>query len=330
MQWYDLERFFKDAASINFSWGQQLLLYSAAANIVATRKKWSGQRSQTLLELVKSCREQQATDVRDKMYALHGLASDTDDVIVDYGIKSEQLVMATLRHTCASLDQDAVQLEKQALQIGRLLKNILKAACDDQALESVIAAEKKRMQMEGKMRKSEIARITAHEAGTRLMTTAHEQHLRAPSQGEDRGYCYFAFLQCLFRSLEPLKSFEHCIDHFLLDEPPQSMECTLYDLTHIDASDVDSTLLAKPYTQSTSSDHDVNGSGWTVWNNFLQHVQQDHGSLCFPHEEKYLWKLVNQLKAGGLIDEDEAVLLTVHGVLSQLPARYISAAAEDE
>jgi hypothetical protein len=95
MSWQHFQNFFNDIVKLPAVWKQHFpitpVLKSPAANIVKAKTTWDGQQS--LTSLLRLCRDQQSTDIRDKIYALHGLANDTVDLKIDYGISVEDLLV---------------------------------------------------------------------------------------------------------------------------------------------------------------------------------------------------------------------------------------------
>ena len=143
--WYRFEGFFSDIATIvNLGWGQHTgashTFASAASKIVKVRCDWNKQSALPLNALLHLCRDQQSTDVRDKVYALCGLANDSDGLGIDYGIAPKQLLVVVLEHTCITLSTSLKdsKLRKQLVQTGQLLREILKVYLDDQQLEALI------------------------------------------------------------------------------------------------------------------------------------------------------------------------------------------------
>jgi hypothetical protein len=55
---------------------------SAAAKMVRLKGRWNGR--QPLMDLVELCRDQHSTEIRDEIFALHGLANDTGRIRTDY------------------------------------------------------------------------------------------------------------------------------------------------------------------------------------------------------------------------------------------------------
>ena len=66
---------------------------------MAAKRNWNPKNPHLLIALIERFCNQQSTDVRDKIYALHGLASDTKDMVIDYDVTVEQLLVIVLQRT---------------------------------------------------------------------------------------------------------------------------------------------------------------------------------------------------------------------------------------
>jgi hypothetical protein len=80
------------------------ILDTPAAVIVRAKSNWDGS-PQPLTKLLKLYHRQQSTDIRDKVYALHGLASDSDGIAVDYTIDPKDLLVEVIYHACLDASQ---------------------------------------------------------------------------------------------------------------------------------------------------------------------------------------------------------------------------------
>lgn len=108
------------AAIIVFARAEHYHCYQSAEN--------SGQRKPApLMGLLEMYRHQEATNVLDKVYALHGLAHDAEDIEIDYSISPEGLAMKLLRHACRTMDTfiELVERRKQLMEIGEMLAEVL-------------------------------------------------------------------------------------------------------------------------------------------------------------------------------------------------------------
>ena len=145
--WCLFERFFGDVATVDqLGWGQHTgvnpTFASAASKVVQAKYNWKEQPSLPLLTLLRLCRHQQSTDIRDRIYALCGLANESDRLDIDYGITAKQLLSVVFEHTCTSLKTslDVSRSRKQLLQTGKLLQDLLRVYLDDEELETMIIA----------------------------------------------------------------------------------------------------------------------------------------------------------------------------------------------
>jgi hypothetical protein len=77
------------------------ILESTAAGIVRAKSQWS-KSPQTLASLLELYRDQKSTDLRDKVYALHGLAHDSDVIKIDYNIDPKDLLVDMIYYACRS------------------------------------------------------------------------------------------------------------------------------------------------------------------------------------------------------------------------------------
>jgi hypothetical protein len=142
LPWHQMQSFFDDIDIMFLEWGHynrgSLLLKSRAAKIVETSSTWDGCSPPTLTSLMQLCRNQQSTDVRDMIYALHGLASDTHDIVVDYSITARQLLEVVLKHSCQSYLRKS---REQILRTARLLIDVLQVHYDEKELSLIIDTE---------------------------------------------------------------------------------------------------------------------------------------------------------------------------------------------
>lgn len=357
MPWYHLQRFFDDVASIVLSWGQHIRLFpvleSAASGIVKAKSGWAGQQSQSLLNLLKLCRDQHSTDIRDKIYALHGLANDTSGLDVDYGITPEQLLLAVLKHACEALEtsMSVRQSRKTLLRTGQLLRDVLKAHCDDELLEAVVSAKEHYLTLEEDIVIAQEARITAEENRLRLAAAEEKRKAEEARRAEEarckevtriksvmwylegyegqstpQRYCYFRFLRCPYETMDAQDWRAHCLDHFLLRHPPQAMTCVF---CHESSSNKE---LQYPHEWKTgiwACRHqwrfNPKHNGWVAWNLYMTHIQEHHATshIRDPRLER---RLYGNLHSMHIINEQELAQLREDKVLHQFPAEYIRVA----
>lgn len=77
-----------------------------ASKVAKAKATWNGQQS--LLRLLQLCWSHQASDILDKMYAVHGLANDTGNLSIDYDIDAEQLFEVVLEHICVQNSREEI------------------------------------------------------------------------------------------------------------------------------------------------------------------------------------------------------------------------------
>jgi hypothetical protein len=76
------------------------VLNSPAAVIVKARSHWGGD-PQPLTALLKLYYKQQSTDIKNKVYALHGLAHDSDAIAINYRNGPKALLIEVIYHACS-------------------------------------------------------------------------------------------------------------------------------------------------------------------------------------------------------------------------------------
>lgn len=106
--------------------GASDVLASKAANIVRAKSNWDGK--QTLTTLIAVYRDQEATNVRDMVYGLHGLASDIYSLFVDHQIDEKGLRVKLLHHT-VPLDTPGIKImgmKKEISRFAQMMNIILK------------------------------------------------------------------------------------------------------------------------------------------------------------------------------------------------------------
>jgi hypothetical protein len=111
------------------------VLDSSATTIINAKIQWDGS-PQPLTTLLKRYRNQQSTDVRDKVYALHGLASNSHAIPIDYNITPEELLVDVIYHTCSpeASTSDMKMSKKDLLHFAKSLREALKATCTEEEL----------------------------------------------------------------------------------------------------------------------------------------------------------------------------------------------------
>lgn len=108
---------------------------SSPAIVIAKAISTQSGRKQSLVTLLELYRDQEATDIRDKVYALHGLAEDSEDLLVDYRTSPRDLLTALLRHATSKMAQTA-KGRKELLRLGRMMAEILRVKCSDDEIQS--------------------------------------------------------------------------------------------------------------------------------------------------------------------------------------------------
>jgi len=108
VEWAKLQQLLEDFQAISdrgrslHVYGVPAVLESSAAIIIRAKAQWNGV-PQPFTLLLEQYHRQHSTDVRDKVYALHGLASDSDWIPINYRIDPEQLLAQMICHACSPL-----------------------------------------------------------------------------------------------------------------------------------------------------------------------------------------------------------------------------------
>jgi hypothetical protein len=122
-----------------------ILTEAAATDVVFLKPPYPSEARQwSLSDLLLKLHKQHSTDVRDKIYALHGLADDTDNMLADYGITVDDLIVDVLRHACMSCQRAPGGLAERRTHIvrfGRLLCEMFGVLMDVRRLENIVAEE---------------------------------------------------------------------------------------------------------------------------------------------------------------------------------------------
>jgi hypothetical protein len=112
--------------------GVSRVLESPAAVIVQAKSQWNGSR-QPLTKLLELYRHQQSTDIRDKVYALHGLAHDSATIAVNYALEPHALLIEVIYHAC-STPPFPKQSKHDMLRFATMMCQVLKVHCTEQEL----------------------------------------------------------------------------------------------------------------------------------------------------------------------------------------------------
>ncbi|EHK43706.1 uncharacterized protein TrAtP1_008106 [Trichoderma atroviride] len=107
-----------------------LILASPAIVIAKAKAAWGG-NLQPLTTLLQLYRDHEATNILDKVYALHGLAKDSSEIAVDYGITADELLAKVLHHAYCTLGSrtDMNEATKSLVRFGELMAGILNVDC---------------------------------------------------------------------------------------------------------------------------------------------------------------------------------------------------------
>jgi len=147
IQWTKLQQLLADLQAISDRGrslhvvGVPAVLDSPAAVIVRAKAQWHGD-PQPLTLLLEQYHKQHSTDVRDKVYALHGLASDSDTIPINYRTDPKELLVKIVRHACSSLGP-GIDMKKSGtslLGFAKLMRESLQVCCDEEELINYISA----------------------------------------------------------------------------------------------------------------------------------------------------------------------------------------------
>jgi len=141
VQWIKLQQLLIDLQAISDRGrslhvvGAPAVLDSPAAVIIRAKARWNGD-PQPLTLLLEQYHRQHSTDVRDKVYALHGLASDSRAISINYRIDPKELFVQIVQHACSSVASkiDMKRSRKSLLDFAKLMRESLKVFCDDEEL----------------------------------------------------------------------------------------------------------------------------------------------------------------------------------------------------
>jgi hypothetical protein len=136
INWTAFEQLVKDLQAIsdigreNHTPCASLILASPAVVIAKAKAAWGG-NLQPLTTLLQLYRDHEATNILDKVYALHGLAKDSSDIAVDYGITADELLVKVLHHAYCTMGSrtDMNEATKSLVRFGEVMAGILKVDC---------------------------------------------------------------------------------------------------------------------------------------------------------------------------------------------------------
>ncbi|KAM0474586.1 hypothetical protein ACHAPX_007530 [Trichoderma viride] len=136
ISWNTFEQLVKDLQAISDIGREHhtpcasLILASPAIVIAKAKAAWGG-NLQPLTTLLQLYRDHEATNILDKVYALHGLAKDGSDIAVDYGITADELLVKVLHHAYCTLGSrtDMKEATRSLVRFGEVMAGILNVNC---------------------------------------------------------------------------------------------------------------------------------------------------------------------------------------------------------
>lgn len=190
----ELQEFKKQGRDIYTPLAHSILATPAMA-MVKTKTEW-GATPQPLRVLVESYRHHQSTDIRDKVYALLGIAEGTSDVTIDYHKSAKTILLDVYCNEARRSDGD---LDPPNRTIGQLLRfrNSLQGTLD----------------------------VTVTEAEVYTHAGCPEHWIHTNSRP-----CPFEFLNCSFKTYQQYEWTKHSLSHFQSVEPPRSAYCLGCDM----------------------------------------------------------------------------------------------------
>ena len=121
-------------------------IFASPAFVIAKAKAlWNG-KLQPLTMLLELYCDHEATDIRDKIYALHGLAKDSSDTTIDYSKPAKEVYIDALRHVCAEPRSinGIKRPTKKLVYFGKRMVEILKVHVDTDGIEYHISVATER------------------------------------------------------------------------------------------------------------------------------------------------------------------------------------------
>jgi hypothetical protein len=174
------------------------ILASPAMAIVREKAKW-GRTPQPLKRLIQTYREHESTEIRDKIYALLGIAEGTSEVVVDYH-KSAKTVLLDVY--CNEVRCGAWDVRQQTRRRGELIR--FRKALQD------------------------ILDVTVSEAEVFTHAGCPKEWMHTSTRR-----CHFEFLGCEFKTHQQFEWEDHCLTHFNQVEPPRTMYCIRCDMPRV-------------------------------------------------------------------------------------------------
>jgi hypothetical protein len=286
-------------------------LASPAIVIAKAKSEWDG-NPQPLTRLLQLYHDHEATDIRDKIYALHGLAKDSLDIIVDYQKSTKDLLVEVLYYVCAAQrsSTERTWTAKELVRFGKLVAETLKTHFYEDEIKFHISMANLGVREMLPMHSSDSSSIityghqypNAFARSPWLHSYSDDIPAETSSSTESVSYlqgyplledvngilvvpagehrppiyeCSFWFLNCSYVSRDAEEWKTHCQGHFRGEEPPRTVQCPLCD-----------------DFQYTFED------GWTAWNHRMEHVESFHhnsgqtlrSSRPDFHLFEYLWQ----------------------------------------
>lgn len=126
------------------------VLNSPAIVIAKAKSAWDGNR-QPLTALLQLYHDHEATDIRDKVYALVGLAQDDSHIVIDYDTSVKDLLVKVLYHACAFWVSSTARKSatKELIRFGKLVGEMLRVHCSEEEIEFHISIASREAYKEG-------------------------------------------------------------------------------------------------------------------------------------------------------------------------------------
>lgn len=153
ISWSTFEQLVKDLQTISDIGREHhtpcasLILASPAVVIAKAKAAWGG-NLQPLTTLLQLYRDHEATNILDKVYALHGLAKDSADIAVDYGITADELLVKVLHHAYCTLGSrtDMKEATRSLVRFGEVMAGILNVDCSAKEISFHISMAERQCQ----------------------------------------------------------------------------------------------------------------------------------------------------------------------------------------
>jgi hypothetical protein len=102
------------------------IIRSPAANLIKSKSR-QAKSPRSLVRLLYQYKKQEATNRLDKVYALHGLASDSYNFAIDYQISPEELLVKLVHHVCMKTDPGAKKsrVYRSIMAFGEMMASVL-------------------------------------------------------------------------------------------------------------------------------------------------------------------------------------------------------------